>query len=191
MLADGGLCCVDEFDKMTADHQASHLGLCPSYVVSFSKCGRRSHCTPFERVLRPRVVGVAAVRSGYCDVREVPLARRCLPPCTSKAHLQRDDAGGVERETQIVPGTWKLQLCIGQKRRRREAQALLIAMEQGEVSVAKAGMVATLPARTSVLAAANPLGGHYTRSKTVRRRHAPMQYIGRCRVAVVLRAGRA
>jgi replicative DNA helicase Mcm len=38
-------------------------------------------------------------------------------------------------------------------------QALLIAMEQGEVSIAKAGMVATLPARTAVLAAANPKNG--------------------------------
>ncbi|CAF3364063.1 unnamed protein product [Rotaria sp. Silwood1] len=48
-----------------------------------------------------------------------------------------------------------------------QQQVLLEAMEQQCVSIAKGGIMASIPARTCVIAAANPVGGHYNKAKTV------------------------
>ena len=57
--------------------------------------------------------------------------------------------------------------CIDELDKCKHLDGLLEAMEQQCVSIAKAGIVATLPARVSIVGAANPKHGSYNMSKSV------------------------
>jgi DNA helicase MCM8 len=48
-----------------------------------------------------------------------------------------------------------------------DPHALLEAMEQQCVSIAKSGVLTSLKCRTAVIAAANPVGGHYRKNKSI------------------------
>ncbi|CAI6342749.1 unnamed protein product [Macrosiphum euphorbiae] len=49
----------------------------------------------------------------------------------------------------------------------QDHNTLLEAMEQQTISIAKGGVICSLPCRTTIMAAANPIGGHYDRDKSV------------------------
>lgn len=65
---------------------------------------------------------------------------------------------------------------------------LLEAMEQQQISIAKAGVVVSLPARCSIIAAANPKHGKYNMNKTVTENlNVPTPLLSRFDLAFILR----
>ncbi|RJS69299.1 hypothetical protein CW693_02715 [Candidatus Bathyarchaeota archaeon] len=128
---------------------------------------KRRNERSFDRRSRNSQISIAAVRGESCTSRNT--SGRGTTAAGLTAAVIREKGGGMTLEAGALVLADKGIACIDEmdKMRPEDRVAIHEAMEQHTVSVAKGGIVATLNARTAILAAANPALGRYEPHRTV------------------------
>ena len=103
-----------------------------------------------------------------CSPRSVVVCGNTATTAGLTVAVSREDNGEMSLEAGALVLANQGVCCIDElDKMTAEPNALLEAMEQQSIGVAKSGVVTSIKCRTSVLAAANPVGGHYNRRKSV------------------------
>ncbi|XP_043912385.1 DNA helicase MCM8 [Protopterus annectens] len=145
------------------------FGGCPKYMDDKNRIPVRGD--PHILVVGDPGLGKSQMLQAVCNIapRGVYVCGNTSTTSGLTVTLSRDSSSGdfALEAGALVLGDQGI-CCIDEfDKMGNQHQALLEAMEQQSISLAKAGIVCSLPARTSIIAAANPVGGHYNKGRTV------------------------